>query len=302
MILGPANITGKIETSFLIVTGACVVLLVAVTATMLFFMYKYNRKNNPVPGEVRENLPLEVTWTILPTLLVLGMFYFGWVDFDFIRDPPKDAMPIDVIARQWSWSFKYQDGRQSDTLRVPVGKPVKLVLTSEDVIHSFFIPAYRIKEDCVPGLNTHLWFNAGETGTFDIFCTEYCGLGHSHMRAKLVAMKESDFDSWYRKKEEAAATPESKGEGLLQSKGCLGCHSTDGSRKVGPTFKGLYGSKVTVMTNGKERTVAADDEYIERSIKEPKADIVKGFPPIMPKLPVTEGEIEEIIAYLKTLK
>lgn len=300
MILGPSNVAGKIETSFLIITAACVVLLVAVTITMLVFIYKYNRRRNPVPEDIGENLPLEVAWTVLPTLLVLGMFYFGWVDFDYIRNPPKDAMPIDVIARQWSWTFKYQDGRQTDTLRVPVGRPVKLVMTSEDVIHSLFIPAYRIKEDCVPGLKTHLWFNADQTGTFDIFCTEYCGLEHSHMRAKLIAMPATDFAAWYKTKEEAEGT--NKGLELLRTKGCLGCHTTDGTRKVGPTFKGLYGSNVTVVTNGKERTTAANEDYIERSVRNPGADVVKGYPNIMPKIPVTDEELKEILEYLETLK
>ncbi len=300
MILGPSNVAGKIETSFLIITAACVVLLVAVTITMLVFIYKYNRRRNPVPEDIEENLPLEVAWTVLPTLLVLGMFYFGWVDFDYIRNPPKDAMPIDVIARQWSWTFKYQDGRQTDTLRVPVGRPVKLVMTSEDVIHSLFIPAYRIKEDCVPGLKTHLWFNADQTGTFDIFCTEYCGLEHSHMRAKLIAMPATDFAAWYKTKEEAEG--ENKGLELLRTKGCLGCHTTDGTRKVGPTFKGLYGSNVTVVTNGKERTTAANEDYIERSVRNPGADVVKGYPNIMPKIPVTDEELKEILEYLETLK
>jgi cytochrome c oxidase subunit 2 len=299
MILGPSNIAGKIETSFLIITAACVALLVAVTITMLVFIYKYRRGRNPVPEDVEENLPLEIVLTILPTVLVLGMFYFGWVDFGYIRNPPKDAMPIEVISRQWSWTFKYQNGRQTDTLRVPVGKPVKLVLTSEDVTHSFFIPAYRIKEDCVPGLKTHLWFNADQTGTFDIFCTEYCGLGHSHMRARLIAMPAADFESWYETKEETAGA--GKGLELLKSKGCLGCHTTDGTRKVGPTFKGLFGSKVTVTTNGKERTITADEEYLERSVKDPGADVAQGFPNIMPKLPVSDEELKAIVDYLETL-
>src|SRR5512143_3408819 len=126
MVLGPSNIAGKIETSFLIVVSACVVLLAMVTVTMLVFLYKYSRKRHPVPQEIRENIPLEIVWTVTPTILVILMFYFGWVDFDYIRNPPKDAMNVDVISRQWSWTFKYANGKQSDSLRVPVGKPVRL--------------------------------------------------------------------------------------------------------------------------------------------------------------------------------
>lgn len=300
MVLGPSNIAGKIETSFLIVVSACVVLLVAVTVTMLVFLYRYNRKRHPVPGETRENIPLEIIWTVIPTILVIFMFYFGWVDFDYIRNPPKDAMNVDVISRQWSWTFRYENGKQSDTLRVPVGQPVKLTLTSEDVLHCLFIPAYRVKEDCVPGLKTHLWFTANEAGTYNIFCTEYCGLEHSHMISKLITMSAAEFSAWYQSKPEAKAGQ--KGLDLLQSKGCLGCHTTDGTPKVGPTFKGLYERKVTVSTQGKERTIVADEEYLKRAVLDPGSDVVKGFPNIMPKMPVSEDELKEIVNYIETLK
>jgi cytochrome c oxidase subunit 2 len=300
MVLGPSNIAGKIETSFMIVVSACVVLLVAVTVTMLVFLYRYNRKRHPVPGETRENIPLEIIWTVIPTILVIFMFYFGWVDFDYIRNPPKDAMNVDVISRQWSWTFRYENGKQSDTLRVPVGQPVKLTLTSEDVLHCLFIPAYRVKEDCVPGLKTHLWFTANEAGTYNIFCTEYCGLEHSHMISKLITMSAAEFSAWYQSKPEAKAGQ--KGLDLLQSKGCLGCHTTDGTPKVGPTFKGLYERKVTVSTQGKERTIVADEEYLKRAVLDPGSDVVKGFPNIMPKMPVSEDELKEIVNYIETLK
>lgn len=300
MVLGPSNIAGKIETSFLIVVSVCVALLVAVTVTMLVFLYKYNRKRHPVPKETKENVLLEVVWTVIPTILVIFMFYFGWVDFDYIRNPPKGAMNVDVIARQWSWTFRYENGRQSDTLKVPVGKPVKLTLTSEDVIHCLFIPAYRVKEDCVPGLKTHLWFTANEAGTYEIFCTEYCGVEHSHMLSKLVTMPVAEFNAWYQGRAEEKG--EETGADLLRTKGCIGCHTTDGTPKTGPTFKGLYGSKVTVLTGGRERVIAADKEYLKRSILEPSADIVKGYPNIMPKLPITEEELDEIVDYLETLK
>lgn len=300
MVLGPSNIAGKIETSFLIVVTACVVLLVMVTVTMLVFLYKYNRKRHPEPKDIRENVALEIVWTVVPTILVIFMFYFGWVDFDYIRNPPKDAMNVDVIARQWSWTFRYENGRQSDELRAPVGRPVKLTMTSEDVIHCLFIPAYRVKEDCVPGLKTHLWFTANEAGTYNIFCTEYCGLQHSHMLSKLITMPAADFNVWYQSKAEVAG--KGKGLELLKTKGCLGCHTTDGTPKAGPTFKGLYGSKVTVLSGGKERVILADEDYLKRSVVDPAADIVKGFPNIMPKLPASKEELDEIVDYIETLK
>ncbi len=299
MFHAASNIAAKVNEAFIFVTAACVVLLVAVTITMIFFLFRYNRKKNPVPSDIRENTPLEILWTVVPTILVLGMFYFGWVNFGYIRNPPRDAIEIGVIGRQWSWAFTYANGKQSDVLNVPVGRPVELVLTSADVIHSFFIPAYRVKEDCVPGMKTHMWFTANELGTYDIFCTEYCGLAHSHMRSTLNVMQVGDFENWY---EAEAAAPGAEGLKLLQSKGCLGCHTTDGTKKVGPTFKGLYDSMVTVITNGKERTIRADEEYIRRSVLDPGADVVKGYPNIMPTLPVTGKELDEIVEYLDRLK
>ena len=205
MLLGPSNTAGKVEDAFLFIVVCCVVLLVATTITMVVFLIKYNRKTHPRPEHVKENTLLEIVWTVIPTILVIFMFYFGWVDFDYIRNPPRDAMQINVTARQWSWLFTYDNGQQSDVLNVPLGRPVKLLMTSADVLHCLFIPAYRIKEDCVPGMTTHLWFTANETGTYDIFCTEYCGVGHSHMRSKLVVMGPEDFATWRRSPLEKSA-------------------------------------------------------------------------------------------------
>lgn len=300
MLLGPSNTAGKVESAFLFVVGSAVILLAIVTFLMILFLIKYNRKRHPRSEEVKESLLLEIIWTTIPTVLVLVMFYFGWVDFDYIRNPPKDAMPVNVIARQWSWLFTYGNGKQSDLLRVPVNKPVKLIMTSQDVIHCLFIPAFKIKEDCVPGMKTHLWFSANELGSYDIYCTEYCGVGHSHMLSKVIVMQGGDFEKWYASAE-AAGLPE-KGLKLLQEKGCLGCHSTDGTKKIGPTLKGLYGKKVVVFTNGKEREIIADEEYLRKSILKPEADIVKGYAPIMPAIPVTDEDLQTIVEFLKTLK
>jgi cytochrome c oxidase subunit II len=300
MFWGPANTTGKVDSTFLFIVAISVCLLVMVTFTMIFFLIKYNRKRHPQQEEVKESTALEIIWTIVPTLLVLLMFYYGWVNFDYIRNPPPNAMPVNVIARQWSWLFKYENGKQSDVLRVPIGKPVKLILTSQDVIHSLFIPAFRIKEDCVPGMKTHLWFNANEAGTYNIFCTEYCGAGHSHMLSKVIVMPVNEFEAWYQAKK--AVSPEKEGNDLLNSKGCLGCHSLDGTPKIGPTFKGLFGSKVTVSTHGKERVIVADEDYLKKSILEPQFDLVKGYPPVMPTVTLTQKELEAIIEYLEILK
>jgi cytochrome c oxidase subunit 2 len=301
MFLGPSNTTGKIEIAFVIVAGISVFFLALVTFFMIFFVVKYNKKRHPQATAVGDSTFLEIVWTFIPTALVLALFYFGWKDFDYIRNAPKDAMTVKVIARQWSWSFEYADGKQSDVLRVPLGKPIKLIMTSKDVIHSFFVPAFRIKEDCVPGMKTHLWFRVDEPGSYDVFCTEYCGVGHSHMRTKIVAVPQAEFAAWY-----GETTPERRaldtGFKLLSDKGCIGCHSVDGSAKVGPTLKGVYDHRVTVLAKGKERTMLADEAYLKTMILHPGVYVVKGYPAIMPAIPLTPAELKTLIEYLKKLE
>ncbi|HMK43852.1 MAG TPA: cytochrome c oxidase subunit II [Dissulfurispiraceae bacterium] len=300
MFPGPANTTGKVEEPFFYIVAVAVVLLIIVTASMIVFVLKYNRSRHPEPEHVRENVWLEVFWTAVPTALAVSMFYFGWVNFEFLRTPPKDAMLVDVIARQWSWTFQYENGKKSDALRVPLNKPVKLRLTSEDVIHSLFIPAFRIKEDCVPGMKTHLWFQASEAGSYDIFCTEYCGVGHAHMLAKVIVMPPEEYEKWYGGAEASGLA--ALGQQIAQTRGCTGCHSTDGSRRIGPTFKGLLGKKEAVVTNGQEREITVDAEYIKNYVRHPNIDVIKGYPPIMPAIDMTDEDLDKVIAYIGSLK
>jgi cytochrome c oxidase subunit II len=300
MFLGPANTTGKVDSAFFFIVAVAAILLTLVMIVMMVFLIKYRRKRHPEPEAVKESILLEVVWTVVPLGLVMVMFYFGWVDFEYIRNPPPDAMEVDVTARQWSWLFHYANGKEDDVLRVPANQPVKLIMTSVDVLHCLFIPAFRIKEDCVPGLKTHLWFNASEIGTYEIFCSEYCGVGHSHMRSSVIVLSQSDFDTWYRTAEEAG--PAAEGLKVIKGKGCLGCHSLDGSRLVGPTFKGLVGKPEEVTTGGAERTVTVDAAYIKGYILNPNQDVIKGYPPVMPKIPLTDEEINEVVAYLETVK
>jgi len=300
MLLGPSNTAGKVEHAFIFIVICCVVLLAVVTISMVVFLVKYDHKRHPRPEPVKESLALEIIWTVVPTILVIFMFYFGWVDFQYIRNPPKDALTVKVTARQWSWLFEYTGGKQSDVLAVPVGVPVKLIMTSVDVLHCLFIPAYRIKEDCVPGMQTHLWFTADETGSYDIFCTEYCGVGHSHMRSKVIAMTGDNFAKWHNAAE--GKTPAELGPKILQAKGCLGCHSVDGSAKVGPTFKNLLGRTETVVTGTKEKTIVVDAAFVRDHIQNPRSMTVKGYPPVMPQIPLTDEELETVVAYLGIIK
>jgi cytochrome c oxidase subunit 2 len=293
-----------VDQVFFYILAITVFLLGLITFLMVYFVIRYQKKRNPQPSEIHENIWLEIIWTVVPTLLVLTMFYYGMTGFNFLKKAPSDALKVKVIARQWSWLFEYENGMKSPELKVPVGKPVKLSLTSQDVIHGFYTPAFRIKQDVVPGMTNTLWFQPTGEGTFDVFCTQYCGLQHATMVTKIKVLPVEAFDQWYQKGKEAIEVTKGKPRGtqLYQEKGCIGCHSIDGTPRVGPTLKGLFGKTVTVMTDGKERSLTADEAYLRKSLLEPNADVVKGFPPIMPPEKMTEDEIRELIRYIKELK
>jgi cytochrome c oxidase subunit 2 len=270
---------------------------------MVYFVIRYRREKHPQPADIEGSTWLEVTWTVIPTLIVLTMFYYGLTGFQFLKKAPEGSMVVKVMARQWSWLFEYENGIKDTELRVPVGKPVKLLLTSQDVIHGFYAPAFRIKQDAVPGMTTYLWFQPTQAGTFDVMCSQYCGLEHSHMLTKILALPGEEFTKWYQeKKGGVVAKGPPPGEQLYLTKGCAACHSIDGSPRVGPTWKGLYKKPIKVMTAGKERTVIADDVYLRRSIEDPNADITAGYPPIMPKEKLTEEETKGLLDYIETLK
>jgi cytochrome c oxidase subunit 2 len=312
MITGFPTLSGTVDRVFFFIAGISLFILVLVTITMIYFVIRYSRKRNPNPEDIEGNFLLEAAWTIIPTILVLGMFYYGYAGFTYMRNVPEGAMTVKVTARQWSWSFQYENGKTSSELNVPLGKPIELVMTSEDVLHSLFIPAFRVKEDTVPGQETKLWFIADREGTYDLFCAEYCGVAHAAMITKVIVMPQGKYGKWLEEGVKVAKgkiTEKGKegaenGESLLEREGCFGCHSIDGTRKVGPTLKGIYMRKTTVITDGTEREILSDEEYLRRSILKPLADIVKGYPPVMPSQEgeSTEKEIEEIINYLKTLK
>jgi cytochrome c oxidase subunit 2 len=320
MVTGWPHLSNPADDTFFFILGISVTFLVVNTAVMIYFVMRYSRKRHPNPEDVKENLTLEIIWTVVPTILVLAIFFVGWKGFQYMRTVPPDAMPIKVTARQWSWTFTYENGKEDNVLRVPVRKPINLLITSADVLHSLFIPAYRIKEDCVPGMETHLWFLPDQLGSYDLFCTEYCGVEHSSMITKVEVMPQKDFEAWYAGEAKAAeakeekpateehakkaASPSAEGAKLIQVKGCVACHTTDGTPKIGPTLKGVFGKKEIVIRNGQEREITVDEAFIKQTLMHPEIDRVKGFPPIMPSQHglLTDKEIDEIIEYIKDLK
>jgi cytochrome c oxidase subunit II len=293
--------TEAVDTAFYVIFGICGLSLLGVTIAMVYFCWRYNRKRCPTPLSQKDhNVWLEITWTVIPTLLVMVMFWYGWEGYLSLRRVPDNALPIHASARMWSWLFTYENGKTSDKLYVPVGQPVRVELVAEDVLHSFYVPAFRVKRDCVPGMPTYAWFVADQPGSYDLFCAEYCGVGHADMITTVEAIPKAEFAAWV---EEMPAIADS-GKNLLQKHGCLGCHSLDGSRMVGPTFQGIAGRQATVVSNGESRTLTIDRDYLEKSILEPGADIVDGYPPAMPSYQgkIPDEELNGILDYLMGLQ
>jgi cytochrome c oxidase subunit 2 len=301
---GSTGLSGRVvDNVFLYILFICVFLLGLITFLMVYFVIRYRREKHPKSVDIEGSTWLEVTWTVIPTLIVLTMFYYGLTGFEFLKKVPEGAMVVKVLARQWSWLFEYENGAKDTELRVPLGKPVKLLLTSQDVIHGFYVPAFRIKQDAVPGMTNYLWFQPTEVGTFDVLCSQYCGLEHAHMLTKIAVLPQEEFKKWYQaKKQEVALKGPLIGSKLYQEKGCFACHSTDGTPRVGPSFKGLFGKTERVLTAGKERSVLVDEAYIRKYILEPNIDVIEGFQPIMPKVSLTEDELNALVEFIKSLK
>ncbi len=278
--------------------GSSLLLLAGITLVMIWFVIRYRRAKNPEPtSDVAGSLWLEITWTVLPTLIVLTMFWYGWTNYLGLRNVPAGAFEVKATGRMWSWQFEYANGRTSNKLYVPVGKPIRVNLTSVDVLHSFFMPAFRIKRDTVPGVETYVWFQAAETGSYDIFCTEYCGTGHADMITSAEVLSAADFDAWYNG-QTTRTLP--RGRQLLEKQGCLGCHSFDGSNSIAPVFGPLKGLKRTISNEGLKNEITIDADYLRRAIRAPEADLVDGFPPIMPAYgdEISEKDLDDIIDYL----
>lgn len=302
--------TEAIDPVFLFIFASCAVLLLGITIVMVLFAIRYHRSRAPQPtSQCDGNLLLETIWIVLPTLLVLAMFWYGWKEYMVLRTVPKNAMNVTATARMWSWEFTYADGVKSPKLYVPVGKPIRVELVATDVIHGFFLPAFRVKRDIVPGMKNYAWFIADKPGSYDIFCSMYCGTQHSAMVTTVEALPEAEFEELHEHgftKETVHAENESyhlDGKKLATEKGCIACHSLDGSKGVGPTFKGLFGSQVKVLKEGKPVTVTADEAFLKESIIAPAATIVEGFPPIMPPNPdMPDDQAAAMIEFIKSLK
>jgi cytochrome c oxidase subunit 2 len=296
--------TQAVDTAFYVIFGISGVALVGVAIALVWFAWRYSRKRYPIPLSQKDhNLWLEVVWTAIPTVLVMLMFWYGWEGYLSLRRIPDNAMHIKASARMWSWLFTYDNGKSADKLYVPVGQPVKIELTAVDVLHSFYVPAFRVKRDTVPGMTNWVWFVAEKPGSYDLFCAEYCGVGHSAMVTTVEALPAAEFQAWLTAAAGAASSPAARGAELAGQLGCLGCHSVDGSARVGPSLKGVFGAKREVIRNGQKASLIADAAYLARAIREPAAEIADGYPPAMPPYgELSDNDLRALIAWLESLK
>jgi len=291
---------GQVDAIYFFMVAVTAFFAFLIAGLIVFFAFRYRRRHQDEIGvAIHGSLALELMWTIIPFFIVMGMFAWGAkVFFDLYR-VPVNAMEIFVVGKQWMWKIQHMGGQQEiNELHVPIGRPVKLIMGSEDVIHSFYIPDFRVKADVIPGRYNTLWFEATRAGTYHLFCAEYCGTKHSGMIGRVIAMDPADYQAWL-DGGRAQGTPVDAGARLFQDLGCVTCHA-EGASQRGPVLTNLVGSEVELQGG---QTVLADEAYIRESIVNPQARIRAGFQPLMPTFQglVSEEQLLQLIAYIRSL-
>ena len=290
----------RVDALYFFLLAIAVFFSLLIAGLIVFYAVKYRRRSPwSVGASIHGGMLLEITWSVIPLLITMVIFVWGASVFFAMSHPPDETLNIYVVGKQWMWKFQHLDGqREIDELHVPVGRAVKLIMTSEDVIHDVFVPAFRIKADVLPGRYTHIWFQATKPGRYHLFCAEYCGTRHSGMIGEVVVMEPSEYQTWL-----SGGAPEgslaSAGEKLFQDLACVTCHRADAQGR-GPMLQGLFG-KTVQLQNGE--TVVADEAYIRESILRPSARITAGYQPIMPTFQglISEEQLLELIEYVKSL-
>lgn len=292
----------NVDALYMLVYYISVAFTVAVTGTMLFFVWKYRRRPGVKAEPVTHNTTLEVTWTVLPIFFVAVLFHLGFKEYAHEALAGDNALEIGVRGQQWSWNFTYPNGKQdASEVTIPVNRPVKFVISSQDVIHSFYVPGARLKKDAVPGMYSSISFTPNTIGDMQVFCAEYCGKDHSGMLAKIHVVAEKEYEDFLKKGDRLdGESLDAYGARLYKKNACYTCHTVDGSKGNGPTWKGIYGHQATMMSG---ETLTVDDNYIKESILKPQAKIVSGFTNVqMPPFTLNDEQISALIAYMKTLK
>ena len=300
-----STVAGGSDALFYAIYWICVFFFALVTFLLVLFAVKYRHRAGVTRDtSVGHNNTLEVTWTLIPSLIVVVLYYYGFKQFMNMTIEPPNAYEVNVTGQMWTWKFGYPNGYVDGELHVPVNTPVRCVLESQDVIHSFSIPAFRIKKDVVPGRFNRTWFQATTPGTYDIYCAAYCGTNHSIMRSRVIVHGSvADFQDWLTKATIAADNlpPVEKGRKVYLTAGCAQCHSIDGSKIIGPTWKDMFGA-MQPMQDGTQ--VLADEAYVKESIRLPLAKIHQGYPPAMPPFPeslLSDREVNAVIEFMKSI-
>jgi len=293
-----STFAGNVDALVFFMLAASLLIVGGIFTCITVFCLKYRRRPGHEIGTPAERtLPLELTWTGIPLLLALIPFVWGARLYLTAALPPSDAMEVYVVAKQWMWKTEQPGGQSEiDELHVPIGRAVKLTMTSQDVIHSFFVPAFRIKADVLPGRYTTVWFQATEPGTYRLYCSQYCGTDHAGMVGQVVAMTPADFGAWLTTGDTAFQAPAALGRKLFQQYGCVECHETGHA----PPLAGLYGTPV-YLSDG--TTAIADENYIRESILDPSAQVVNGYQPIMPSFAgrLSEEDVFDLVAYIQSI-
>lgn len=301
-----STFSGYVDGVYAFILVLCLVCFAGIVITMVGFMVKYYRGDGRQPEpSPSHNTTLEVTWSVIPSFLVLILFALGFAGYEDMRTTPPNSYEILVSAKMWNWDFTYKDGQKSgitNELHIPVGEPVRLVMSSQDVIHSLYVPAFRAKQDVVPGRFTEMWFQSDKPGTYNLFCAEYCGTKHSDMITKVVVEERETFDPWVSDVcdiiKACGGDLLCAGEKLYQQRGCAQCHSLDGKKLTGPTFQGSFGTERKLVGG---RSQLMDGNYIIDSIENPMKDIVEGYEPKMPSF-AGQFTMEEKTALVEFIK
>ncbi len=306
-----SNFAGPVDSLYDFLYWSSLISCILVIGGLVFFAFKYKRKTaNDSTAYISHNATLEFLWSFIPFVIFLAVFAWGWKIFYDMKRAPKNAFEIHVVGQKWYWDFKYKSGKKTTgTFKVPYNKPIKLIMTSRDVLHSFYVPAFRIKQDVIPGRYTTLWFTATKLGTYQMFCTEYCGSGHSAMLAKVEVVPEAEFEEWLSDDPYKGLSMAEVGQKVFTQR-CIACHNNTAEKKIGPGFKGLYGKERlivagTTLKDGKPMTVKADDNYLRESILNPNAKKAKGYEnAVMTSFQgqLSDNELDGIIEYIKQLK
>jgi cytochrome c oxidase subunit 2 len=294
-----STMAGNVDALYIFLVVLSGLMCALIYTLILYFAARYRRRPGHVAEQIEGSTPLELTWSIIPMAIFLVIFFWGAVIYFQERTPPRGATEVYVVAKQWMWKLQHEDGqREINELHVPVGRDVKMIMTSQDVIHSFYVPAFRIKQDVLPGRYTTAWFHATKPGTYHLFCAEYCGTQHSGMIGYVVVMDPAQYEAWLGGTTSGAPLAVT-GQRLFAELGCSTCHRSD-TQGRGPDLLGLF-AKTVLLEDG--RTVTADENYLRESILTPGAKVVSGFKPIMPTFQgmVSDEQLNALVAYIKSL-